>query len=64
MVGQAVLLKGLNDLMSGLDLKSLHNFESDDGVGIYEVGFVDILNKALEKKYGLYGDQEFLSQLR
>lgn len=52
MVENAVLLKGLNDLMNGLDLKSLHNFEADAGVGIYEVGFVDILNKALEKKYG------------
>lgn len=52
MVGNAVLLKGLNDLMNGLDLKSLHNFEPDAGVGIYEVGFVDILNEALEKKYG------------
>ncbi len=51
-VGDAILLKGLNDLMNGLDLKSLHTFEPDAGVGIYEVGFIDTLNKALEKKYG------------
>lgn len=51
-VGDAILLKGLNDLMNGLDLKSLHTFEPDAGVGIYEIGFIDTLNKALEKKYG------------
>ena len=51
-VGEAVLLKGLNDLMKELNVENLHHFEPDAGVGIYEVGFVDILNKALEKKFG------------
>lgn len=52
MVGQAVLLPGLSDLMEELNVDSLHHFEPDAGVGIYEVGFVDTLNKAFERKYG------------
>lgn len=51
-VGGAVLLKGLNDLMNGLDLDEIHTFPSGAGTGIHEVYFVEILNKALEKKYG------------
>lgn len=51
-VGEAVLLKGLNDLMNGLDLEKIHTFPPEAGTGIHEVYFVDILNKALEKKYG------------
>ncbi|EOW7155657.1 hypothetical protein ACOZ80_004180 [Yersinia enterocolitica] len=52
MVGQAVLLPGLSGLMKELNVESLHHFEPDAGVGIYEVGFVDTLNKAFERKYG------------
>ncbi|EGT4286929.1 hypothetical protein DOX48_05110 [Cronobacter malonaticus] len=51
-VGGAVLLKGLNDLMNGLDLEEIHTLPPEAGIGIHEVYFVDILNKALEKKYG------------
>jgi len=51
-VGEALLLKGLNDLMNELDLEEIHTFPPVAGTGIHEVYFVEILNKALEKKYG------------
>ncbi|KAA1195424.1 hypothetical protein [Photorhabdus heterorhabditis] len=52
MISQSILLPGLSELMDGLDLQNIHTFPPESGTGIHEVYFVDILNKAFEKKYG------------
>lgn len=52
MIGQAILLPGLSDLMNELNLHDIHTIPPETGISIHELYFVDILNKAFEKKYG------------
>lgn len=38
--------------MNELNLQDIHTIPPEAGIGVYEIYFVDILNKAFEKKYG------------